>query len=46
MEELKGCLKYYYILWTYILTGKRVIDFRGSTYMVFHKTIKKIGNYK
>ena len=46
MEELKQRFKYWLLMWTHIVTGKQVVDFRGSTYMVFGKTIKKIGEYK
>jgi len=43
---MKKNFKYWLLIWTHLITGKRVIDFMGATYIVYGRVVRKVGDYK
>ena len=39
-------LKYWTLIGIHNVTGKRVIDFMGTTYVVYGRVVKNIGRFK
>ena len=41
-----GKVKYWVLIGIHIVTKRRVIDFMGSTYIVFGRVVQNIGRFK